>query len=462
MPFRILLVFLFICLPNIVLGANYYPLYPPSSTRELGNLDFSMIKRGADEGIKVLIAGGIQGDEPGGFSAASLISSHYRFENAQIYIVPNLNFDSIIKRARGATGDMNRKFAALSEDDPQYSEVRRFQEYIDELQPDILLNLHDGSGFYAPEYVSKLRNPNRWGQSLIIDQSEVDCNYGKLEEIGTSVIALANSKIKNSNYHFHLHNTHTDTGHPEMEKSLTWYAIKNDIPAFGLEVSKEFNKVERVYYHLIQIEAFFETLGIKYEREFPLTTNGIAKALDCNLYLTMAEGRVVFPLNDLKKELRGYIPLPSNVEFASSQPIVATVKNKNSFSVHYGNSTITNVAMRNYKLSEELPLLNLQIDGEKRQIEIGSIIEVDEWFMVEHTSGLRINAIGARKEIIIEEIATEANIQITRDDFDRQFAIDKAENFYRIEVYEGKDFVGMFLVDFSPSAFKYEIITQTN
>ncbi len=461
MPFRILLLLLFICLPTIAQGANYYPLYPPSSSRELGNLDFSIIKRGADEGLKVFIAGGIQGDEPGGFSAASLLSTHYRFTNAQIYIIPNLNFDSIIKRARGASGDMNRKFAALSEKDPQYDEVKRLQEYIDEIQPDMLVNLHDGSGFYFPEYVSALRNPNRWGQSLIIDQAKIDSPYGNLEEIGQKVILEANKKIENDAYHFHVNNTHTDTGHPEMEKTLTWYAIQHEIPAFGLEVSKEFNKVERVYYHLIQIEAFFETLGIEYEREFPLSTKGVAQALDCNVYLTMAQGRVVFPLNDLKKELRGYIPLPLDAEFTSPQPIVGTVKRKNSFSVHYGNSTITNVAMRNYKLSEELPQVEIVVDGQKRLVEMGCIVEVQEEFLVSHTKGLRVNAIGAREEILLDSIMTEANVEIRKDDFDSQFAIDKAENLYRIEIYQGKDFVGMFLVDFSPKAFKYEILTKS-
>ena len=43
----------------------------------------------------VLVVGGIQGDEPGGFSAATLLTTHYTIQKGVLWVVPNLNFPSI-------------------------------------------------------------------------------------------------------------------------------------------------------------------------------------------------------------------------------------------------------------------------------------------------------------------------------------------------------------------------------
>ena len=93
-------------------------------------LDFTLTAHGSGEGPTVLIVGGIQGDEPGGFSAAALLATHYRYDGGTVLVIPNLNFPSIIKRSRGLHGDMNRKFAALRESDPEYATVRRLQSII--------------------------------------------------------------------------------------------------------------------------------------------------------------------------------------------------------------------------------------------------------------------------------------------------------------------------------------------
>lgn len=62
--------------------------------------------------------------------AASLIATHYEIKKGSVWIVPNLNFYSIIKRSRGPFGDLNRKFANLSQNDPDFGAVKRIKEYI--------------------------------------------------------------------------------------------------------------------------------------------------------------------------------------------------------------------------------------------------------------------------------------------------------------------------------------------
>ncbi len=77
--------------------------------------------------------------------AASIITTHYKIKKGSVWVVPNLNFYSIIKRSRGPYGDMNRKFAHISPTDPDYNTVQRIKEYITSPEVRVVLNLHDGS-----------------------------------------------------------------------------------------------------------------------------------------------------------------------------------------------------------------------------------------------------------------------------------------------------------------------------
>ena len=112
-------------------------------------MDFSVHKLGSDlPGNTLLVIGGIQGDEPGGFNAAALLTTHYKIKKGSVWVVPNLNFISIIKRSRGVHGDLNRKFAKLGRSDPEFDTISKLKRIILDDQVDLVLNLHDGSGFY--------------------------------------------------------------------------------------------------------------------------------------------------------------------------------------------------------------------------------------------------------------------------------------------------------------------------
>ncbi|MGD9209108.1 MAG: M99 family carboxypeptidase catalytic domain-containing protein, partial [Syntrophobacterales bacterium] len=95
------------------------------------HFDFSLHKLEADRpGNTLLVIGGIQGDEPGGFNAASLLVTHYRIKKGNVWVVPNLNFISIIKRSRGVYGDLNRKFATIGNNDPEFDTISRIKEIL--------------------------------------------------------------------------------------------------------------------------------------------------------------------------------------------------------------------------------------------------------------------------------------------------------------------------------------------
>ncbi len=420
-------------------------------------LDFSLFHIGSSAPV-MLVIGGIQGDEPGGFSAATLIATRYTVTKGALWIVPNLNFPSIIKRSRGVHGDMNRKFATLSSNDPQYSTISRIQKLIRASKVNIVLNLHDGSGFYRPKYKDALHGPARWGQSIIIDQEYMPNFIGSntpfetadkqdrlqyLNDMAQSVVSRVNKNLLRDNHYLEVRNTHTAKGDREMEKSLSWFAVKHGKPAFGLEASKEFSVVRRVYYHLQMVESFAKLVGIELERDFPLTLKGVEEALYTGLSVSFVNSKIMLPLEDVRSRIN-YLPLPrTNYTPIASKPIMAVLPNGKNLYVHYGNRTLTTIIPDWHDMDNSLDALRVVIDGEEKNISFGSIVPVRNDFKVLPLDGYRVNAIGANTGI-----ANESNVVLNRKSFIKRFSVDNSGSIFRVEVYKGKRFCGMFLVRF--------------
>lgn len=418
-------------------------------------LDYTVLQLGShnentsiDTVPHILIIGGIQGDEPGGFNAAALIGTHYRFKNGYVTIIPNLNFLSIIDRSRGSYGDMNRKFAKLDEKDPDFATVRKVQEMVSSPEVDLILNLHDGSGFYSPQYISELKNPKRWGNSIIIDQEQ--CNspkYSELGEIGRKVATHVQANLLHKSHSFNLHNTETAKGDKEMEKTLTWFAIGQGKPAFGIEASKNLNVPERVYYHLQAIEVFFRHVGIEYERDFELDTKSIKKTLSSNIYLGFMNNRLVLPLEDIRRPQLGVFPMEKDYEVHGNSPILTAIAKQNTMQVHYGNNRLTNFNVEWVELDTSLEKMEIELDGKIVTAKFGDILYAKEYAKLIPQEGYRLNAIGA----VVGDgpRGDESGIKIYKKDFQSRFSLDKNGSQYRLEVYKGKKYVGTFVLEYS-------------
>lgn len=223
--------------------------------------------KGKEPGKTLLLIGGIQGDEPGGYLSADLYSD-IALQKGNLIIVPRANFKSIILGERGPDGDMNRQFHDNPQPGPMLKVVNKLKELIG--QADVFLHLHDGWGFYRPTYVDNLRNPSRYGQSLIADTDVYTCENGqelRLGELGRDVLAKVNSHISQLDHHLHFFNTKTDdpkTKHSAMRKTATFYALRRHcIPAYGVEASKNLPSLElKIWYHNLVINEFMNRLGI--------------------------------------------------------------------------------------------------------------------------------------------------------------------------------------------------------
>lgn len=221
--------------------------------------------QGERPGPTVMVQGGIQGDEASGFLTAQVLSlSKVRVGN--LIVVPRANIPSIHLRQRQIYVDMNRRF---DRDHNRFYEdrVARVIRFL-LAQSNAFIHLHEGSGFYRPTWVDGLHNPNRWGQSIIVDALSY---AGDIDLAGTaqSVIDEINQGIGIDNHRFRLFNTRTfDPDSPyssEMRKTLSFYALTSlRIPAFAVEVSKEIKDLDwKVRHQLLATVKLLKRCGVE-------------------------------------------------------------------------------------------------------------------------------------------------------------------------------------------------------
>lgn len=85
---------------------------------------------------------------------------------------------------RGIYKDMNRKFAKIAKNDPDFENVERIKDIIKDSKVDFVINLHDGHGFYREKWENSIFNPRAWGQTYVIDQKTLDnVPFGNLDSI---------------------------------------------------------------------------------------------------------------------------------------------------------------------------------------------------------------------------------------------------------------------------------------
>ena len=221
--------------------------------------------QGDEPGPTVMIQAGIQGDETTGFYTAQLLTNA-DLQKGNLIIVPRANIPAILKGKRLINVDLNRRF------DQRYS--RFYEDILARAirflikQSDAFIHLHEGSGFYHPKYINSLRNPDRWGQSFIID-SAVYKDEVHLAKHVRKTLPRVNSKIVPAQYRFELFNTKTaspDTEHPEQRKSLTYYALNTlEIPAMAIEVSKNItNKPLKLRHQLMATQKLLKQLEVDF------------------------------------------------------------------------------------------------------------------------------------------------------------------------------------------------------
>ncbi len=241
-------------LPNTLLADNshkYHFIMPKKPFK-------FYIKKGKLPGKRVLIIGGIHGNEAGGYKTSDILLDT-EIDKGVLAILPRSNPESIFTDLRGYNGDMNRKFNHLSKRDADYYKVDSIKDFIAEFKPDVILSLHDGYGFFA-------KNKRDWGECIVIDEA----NYKGIPLYQTA--KYVSDYLKQKGFNIPIHNTRTfekTTHHKEQRKSLTYYSLEShNIPAFCIEASKQTTLKRKTQIHLLAIEKFLEIYGMKIKPSF--------------------------------------------------------------------------------------------------------------------------------------------------------------------------------------------------
>ena len=238
--------------------------------------------RGRQPGPTLLIIAGIHGDESGGYLTAERYAD-VKLIKGNLIVVPRLNGPAVeAGKRRGLGGDMNRLFSLPSDSsNPDTKVINLAKQLIG--QADYVLNLHQGYDFYNPRWISRKRNPSKWGQCNVIDTATYHLPSGRKLELGNyakRIVHRTNTRIPNRDYHFAVNNTDTASKwsrHKEQKGSLTYYSLyQQQKIALGVEATKNCSLAEAIAYLTIATNAAIAEAGIQAEALPPESTRSAA------------------------------------------------------------------------------------------------------------------------------------------------------------------------------------------
>ncbi|MDS1370154.1 M99 family carboxypeptidase catalytic domain-containing protein [Aliarcobacter butzleri] len=413
------------------------------------NRDFSIYKKESQTpSHTLLIIGGIHGDEPGAYFAPAFFEKYYKITKGSVWVIPNINGDSIIANQRGIYNDMNRKFSVIEKDDPDYFIIERVKKIILDKKVDLILNLHDGHGFYRETHENAIFNPKAWGQATIIDQDKINGldKFGDLDKIATQVKNNLNKDKLFQEFHsFGVKNTQTKFKDEQMQLSLTYFAITNNKPAFAIETSKNITDLtEKVIYQLKSIEEFMKIMDIEFQRDFDINNYEEVKKRLFDFGEVKINENIAFDLNDTRKILR-FIPLKKeNNEFKFENALGATKIVDNKYELYIGNINVTNLFPQIFDVKEYKDSIKIEVDGKVINTKLGEIIDVKNSFKIVKNDFFRVNVIGFSKT----GVDSEDDILLKKSDMVDSFSIDTNNKQYRVEFYKDNNFYGMITINF--------------
>lgn len=413
------------------------------------NRDFSIYKKEAQTpSHTLLIIGGIHGDEPGAYFAPAFFEKYYKITKGSVWVIPNINGDSIIANQRGIYNDMNRKFSVIEKDDPDYFIIERVKKIILDKKVDLILNLHDGHGFYRETYENAIFNPKAWGQATIIDQDKINGlnKFGDLDNIATKVRNnLNNDKLFQEYHSFGVKNTQTKFKDEQQQLSLTYFAVTNNKPAFAIETSKNITDLtEKVIYQLKSMEEFMKIMDIEFQRDFDINNYEEVKKRLFDFGEVKINENIAFDLSDTRKILR-FVPLKKeNNEFKFENSLGATKLVDNKYEVYIGNINVTNLFPQVFDVKEYKDSIKIEVDGKVINTKLGEVIDVKNSFKIVKNDFFRVNVIGFSKT----GVDSEDDILLKKSDMVDSFSIDTNNKQYRVEFYKDNNFYGMITINF--------------
>ena len=284
--------------------------------------------KGKKSGGRILIIGGIHGNEIGAYKAADLLIDN-ELKSGEILVIPRSNFTSILANVRGYNGDMNRKFDYISKKDPDYYYIQMLKDTILSYKPDVVISMHDGYGFAN-------KNKKAWGQSVVIDE----VRYKDFDLI-TPAKFVVNESNKYLKHKITIINTKTFSGkvHKEQKKALTGWCLQNGVKAFCIEASKQLSLKEKIYTHLVMLREFFKIYSVEFEGGIDRIVNDFVLDIKDKpkLVLKINNHKIVLRDKEVLKVKRGSIIEVAQIDGKRGDFIVPQGVNLNWRSFHFRN-----------------------------------------------------------------------------------------------------------------------------
>ena len=205
------------------------------------------VVEGIADGPTVMILGGVHGDERAGVGAAEEMRC-FNIARGRLVIIPRTNVPALARGTRRAPktqfSDLNRNFPRHPGDAPRGTLARALWAAIHELQPDYVIDLHEGYDFHR-------HNKKSVGSSVLYYPSDAG------ERVARRLVKAVNVTIPERERRFALLR-------PPVRGSLVRAAQEQlGISSLILETTKNHQPLEvRVNQHLLMTAELLDHLGM--------------------------------------------------------------------------------------------------------------------------------------------------------------------------------------------------------
>ncbi|MFA7248307.1 MAG: succinylglutamate desuccinylase/aspartoacylase family protein [Dehalococcoidia bacterium] len=139
-------------------------------------------------GPRIMVLGGVHGNEPGGWLAAEGIAD-WQVERGSLLVVPRVNWrsDAVMERTLPELGDLNRLYPGNPDGLPMARMAAAIIDLGREFQPELLYDLHESWVFYAERGASS--GTAFIGQTFAIGAGANDATIDRLANVVRTVNA---------------------------------------------------------------------------------------------------------------------------------------------------------------------------------------------------------------------------------------------------------------------------------
>lgn len=207
---------------------------------------------GKTENPKMVLHGGIHGDEIAAYMACDTILKYINLLEGTLMIIPRVNIIACRQNTRYINMDLNHAFPGdIQSDIYEYRLAHEFMWLVDSLKPDLIINLHEALTKYDPRFQDD--SEKAYGQIIIT-------NTKPYENILENALNNMNDKIISLDYKFHVH-YYGFRSYSSMDNFIS----KFNVLSYTIETYRGFSVEDRVKLQVIASLQFMQEIGLKFE-----------------------------------------------------------------------------------------------------------------------------------------------------------------------------------------------------